>query len=63
MLKVEVADEASPATPAEPLAGLFVLLPKTAGASVFVFLGVASGKWLVAENLQKYSLYRTLVGH
>jgi O-antigen/teichoic acid export membrane protein len=31
-------------------------------AGVFVFLGVASGKWLVAENLQKYSFYRTLIG-
>jgi O-antigen/teichoic acid export membrane protein len=31
-------------------------------ASVFVFLGVASGKWLLAENLQQYSLYRTCAG-
>lgn len=29
---------------------------------VFVFLGVASSKWFVAENLQKYSFYRTLAG-
>jgi O-antigen/teichoic acid export membrane protein len=29
---------------------------------VFVFLGVASGKWFVVENLQKYSFYRTLAG-
>jgi len=29
---------------------------------VFVFLGVASGKWFVIENLQKYSFYRTLAG-
>lgn len=28
-------------------------------ASVFVFLGVASSQWLVAENLQLYSLLRT----
>jgi len=31
-------------------------------AGVFVFLGVASGKWFIAENLQKYSFYRTLTG-
>ena len=31
-------------------------------AGVFVFLGVASGKWFMAENLQKYSFYRTLAG-
>jgi O-antigen/teichoic acid export membrane protein len=31
-------------------------------ASVFVFLGVASGKSLLVENLQMYSLYGTLVG-
>jgi len=31
-------------------------------AGVFVFLGVASGKWFVAENLQKYSFYRTFSG-
>jgi len=31
-------------------------------AGVFVFLGVASGKWFIAENLQKYSFYRTLSG-
>ncbi len=30
--------------------------------SVFVFLGVASGKWFIAENLQKYSFYRTFTG-
>ncbi len=30
--------------------------------SIFVFLGVASSKWFVAENLQKYSFYRTLAG-
>jgi len=31
-------------------------------AGVFVFLGVASGKWLLAENLQHYSFYSTLAG-
>ncbi len=31
-------------------------------ASVFVSLGVASSKWLVAENLQSYSFYRTALG-
>jgi O-antigen/teichoic acid export membrane protein len=31
-------------------------------AGVFVFIGVASGKWFIAENLQKYSLYRTSSG-
>lgn len=31
-------------------------------AGIFVFLGVASGKWLVVEELQKYVLYRTAFG-
>ncbi len=31
-------------------------------AGVFVFLGVASSKWFIAENLQKYSFYRTAAG-
>lgn len=31
-------------------------------ASVFVFLGVASSRWLVAENLQLLSLQRTALG-
>ena len=31
-------------------------------AGVFVFLGVASGKWFIAENLQSYAFYRTLSG-
>jgi O-antigen/teichoic acid export membrane protein len=31
-------------------------------AGVFVFLGVASSKWFVAENMQIYSFYRTLAG-
>ena len=31
-------------------------------AGVFVFLGVASGKWLLTENLLKISFYRTFLG-
>lgn len=31
-------------------------------AGVFVFLGVATGKWFLTENLQRYSFYRTLAG-
>ena len=31
-------------------------------ASVFVFLGVASGKWFIAENLQHLTLINTSVG-
>jgi len=31
-------------------------------AGVFVFLGVASGKWFVAENLQMLSFWRTFYG-
>jgi len=31
-------------------------------AGVFVSLGVASSKWLVAENLQRYSFYRSALG-
>jgi len=30
--------------------------------SLFVFLGVASSKWFITENLQRYSFYRTLAG-
>ena len=30
--------------------------------SIFVFLGVVSGKWLVAEGLQIFGLYRVLAG-
>ncbi|WP_442763325.1 flippase [Malikia spinosa] len=29
---------------------------------IFVFSGVAGGRWFIAENLQKYTLYRTLAG-
>ena len=31
-------------------------------AGVFVALGVASSKWLVAENLETYSFYRAVFG-
>ncbi len=31
-------------------------------AGIFVFLGVASGKWFLIEGLQRYSFYRTLLG-
>ena len=31
-------------------------------AGVFVSLGVASSKWLVTENLQRYSFFRTILG-
>jgi PST family polysaccharide transporter len=31
-------------------------------SSVFVFLGVASGSWLIAEGLQLHSFFRTLAG-
>lgn len=31
-------------------------------SGVFVFLGVAGSKWFVAENLQRYTFYRTLAG-
>jgi O-antigen/teichoic acid export membrane protein len=31
-------------------------------AGVFVFLGVASSNWLLAENLQNISFYRTAIG-
>ncbi|MFL9710434.1 flippase [Methylobacillus sp. Pita1] len=31
-------------------------------ASVFVFLGVASSKWFVMENMQKYLFYRSACG-
>lgn len=31
-------------------------------AGIFVFLGVASGNWLVVENLQYHAFYRTLAG-
>lgn len=29
---------------------------------LFVFSGVVGGRWFIAENLQKYTLYRTLAG-
>ena len=31
-------------------------------AGIFVFSGVAGGRWFIAENLQKYTFYRTLAG-
>lgn len=31
-------------------------------AGVFVFLGIASTRWFIAEGLQKFTLYRTLAG-
>ncbi len=31
-------------------------------ASVFVFLGIASGPWFIIENLQNYSFYKTFSG-
>jgi PST family polysaccharide transporter len=31
-------------------------------AGLFIFLHVASGKWLVMEGFQKYALYRALLG-
>lgn len=31
-------------------------------SSVFVFIGVASGRWFLIENLQRLLLYRTVIG-
>ena len=31
-------------------------------ASIFVFLGVASSKWLIIENLQGYAMINTIIG-
>ncbi len=31
-------------------------------SGLFVFLGLASGKWFIIEGLQRYSFYRTLLG-
>jgi O-antigen/teichoic acid export membrane protein len=31
-------------------------------SGIFVFLGVANGKWILLENLQIYSFYRTIIG-
>jgi O-antigen/teichoic acid export membrane protein len=33
-----------------------------AWTGVFVFLGVANGKWLIIENMQKITFYRTFLG-
>ncbi|EQA36674.1 polysaccharide biosynthesis protein [Leptospira inadai serovar Lyme str. 10] len=30
--------------------------------SVFVFLGIASGRWFILENLQRFQLYQSLAG-
>jgi PST family polysaccharide transporter len=38
------------------------ILTITIWAGVFVFLGVASSNWLLAENLQTISFYRTAIG-
>ncbi len=42
-----------------PAAGVLVI---HIWSNVFVGLGVASGSWLLAENLQKISIYRTALG-
>ena len=39
-----------------------LVLSVYAWTGVFVFLGVANGKWLIAENMQKITFYRTLLG-
>lgn len=39
-----------------------VVLVVHAWASVFVFVGVASGKWYIAENLQNIAMVNTTVG-
>ena len=31
-------------------------------ASIFVFLGVASGRWFIIENLQRFTLINTSIG-
>ena len=31
-------------------------------SGIFVCLGVASGRWLIVENLQRYSMYRAISG-
>ena len=41
-------------------AGMVLMIHIWAG--VFVFLGVASSKWFVAENLQLLSMWRTFFG-
>jgi len=41
-------------------AGIVLMIHIWAG--VFVFLGVASGSWLISENLQRFAFYRTFLG-
>ena len=41
---------------AAPVLGLYFC------SAIFVFIGVASSKWFVTENLQIFSFYRTLAG-
>lgn len=42
--------------------GAGVVLALHVWASVFVFLGVASSQWFIAENRQTLSMYRTVLG-
>jgi len=46
----------------EPYAAAGAVLAIHIWASIFVFLGVASGKWLLAENHQLLSMQRTVLG-
>ncbi|SHJ99471.1 Membrane protein involved in the export of O-antigen and teichoic acid [Reichenbachiella agariperforans] len=39
-----------------------VILRIHAFSSIFVFQGIASGRWLIAEGWNKYDLYRNLIG-
>lgn len=45
-----------PFVAAAPILGIHIW------SCVFVFIGVVSGKWLVAENLQIFTFYRALTG-
>lgn len=45
-----------------PFAAAAQILVIHAWATIFVFLGVASGKWFIAENLLMLSFWRTLLG-
>jgi PST family polysaccharide transporter len=38
------------------------ILSIIAWSTVFVFVGVASGRWFLVENLQRLLLYRTVIG-
>lgn len=46
----------------DEFAGASTVLSAHIWAAVFVFLGVASGRWFIAEGLQILSLYRALAG-